>query len=205
MPNRTTMPLPHGVILAGGRGTRLARGPKHAVLLGGSTLLARARARIAPQVAALALNINDEIPPEARDLVILRDRDESRGGPMMGILAGLEWAAGEGAEMLMTVPVDAPFLPGDLVRRLCEGANGAAALAACADTAINVCALWPVAVLDSVRSLVVDTGVRRVRDVLDALDATRVHFSDAEAKRFLNINTAEDLERAEAVLAAGAL
>lgn len=201
--NRTAMRLPYGIILAGGRGARLALGPKHAVVLGGRTLLAHARARIAPQVSALALSINDEVPDEARDLTILRDRDANRGGPMMGVLSGLEWAARAGADYLVSVPVDAPFLPEDLTRRLCDGGAGGAAYAAHDDTAFNVCALWPTSALQAVHSLVTETGVRRVRYVLDALEAARVSFSSPEAKRFLNINTAEDLRQAEEFLAAG--
>jgi molybdopterin-guanine dinucleotide biosynthesis protein A len=41
-------------------------------------------------------------------------------GPLAGVLAGMEWAAGQGADRVISVSVDTPFLPDDLVHRLRE-------------------------------------------------------------------------------------
>jgi molybdopterin-guanine dinucleotide biosynthesis protein A len=41
-------------------------------------------------------------------------------GPLGGILTALDWAQGLGAARVLTVAVDTPFLPADLVERLAD-------------------------------------------------------------------------------------
>ncbi len=59
------MNAPHGVILAGGRATRMGGGDKGLLQLDGRTLLHHVIERFSPQVEALALNAN---PPHQSSL-----------------------------------------------------------------------------------------------------------------------------------------
>ncbi|MEL6690892.1 MAG: NTP transferase domain-containing protein, partial [Pseudomonadota bacterium] len=54
------MSLPVGVILAGGRATRMGGGDKGLLKLGGRTLMERVIERIEGQVAGLAINANGD-------------------------------------------------------------------------------------------------------------------------------------------------
>ena len=110
------MTRPLGVILAGGRATRMGGGDKGLLPLGQGTILAHVVARLGPQVATLALNANGDPARFAElGLPVLADADEARAGPLAGVLAGLDWAAGQGAEAIVTAAADTPFLPRDLV------------------------------------------------------------------------------------------
>ena len=74
-------------------------GDKTLLAVGGKTLLTRAIDRLAPQIAALAINANDSLDKySAFGFPVIRDSLPGRQGPLAGILAGLDWAAGHGFE-----------------------------------------------------------------------------------------------------------
>ena len=105
---------PHGVILAGGRATPHGRRRQGVCCrLGrGRVVLDHVIERLAPQVAGLALNANgDPARFAAHELPVLPDPLPDHPGPLAGVLAGLDWAAGEGAASIVTVAADTPFFP----------------------------------------------------------------------------------------------
>ena len=61
-------------------------------------------------------------------------------GPLAGLAAGLAWAEQIGADTLLTVPVDTPFAPTDLLARL----SPAAAVACHDGRQHHLVAHWPV-------------------------------------------------------------
>src|SRR4029079_4068050 len=83
-----------------------------------SPVIAHVIARLEPQVAALALNANAEPSRFAGfGLRIIADRIAGHAGPLTGLHAALVWAKGCGANLVVTVACDTPFLPDDLVGR----------------------------------------------------------------------------------------
>ncbi|RMD94223.1 MAG: molybdenum cofactor guanylyltransferase MobA, partial [Alphaproteobacteria bacterium] len=85
-------PRPLGVILAGGRATRMGGGDKGLLRLGdeGPRLIDLVIARLAPQCDALALNANgDPARFAAFGLPVLPDSVTGFVGPLAGVLAGL--------------------------------------------------------------------------------------------------------------------
>lgn len=184
-----------GLILAGGAGRRMGA-EKALVTLAGRPLVAHVAARLAPQVACLALSANGDAARFATlGLPVLPDLPGERGeGPMAGLRAGLAWAAREGADALVTAPTDTPFLPADLVARL--AAAGGLAHAASGGRAHYTAALWPVALAPRIEALFA-SGERRLRVALEG--AVAVPFA-GEPDPFANLNTPDDLARAEAQL-----
>jgi molybdopterin-guanine dinucleotide biosynthesis protein A len=120
--------------------------------------------------------------------------DDTRMGPLAGIVAGLGWAAAQGFATLLIVPGDTPFLPRDLLARL-----GAAPAVAEAGGRVHhlVCHL-PV-MSGPVLAAALARGHSRVGEALEALGARRVAFDEASA--FLNINTPQDYREARERLA----
>src|SRR5437773_4160349 len=115
-----------GVILAGGRSTRMGGGDKPLVTIAGRPLLARVIDRLRPQVHALALNANGDPARFATfGLPVVPDPVGGFAGPLAGILAGLVWARGEAdsARGVVTAAGDTPFFPPDLARRLTGAAS----------------------------------------------------------------------------------
>jgi molybdopterin-guanine dinucleotide biosynthesis protein A len=162
--------------------------------------------RLEPQVAGLALNANGDAERfRELGLPVLADSIEGYAGPLAGVLAGLDWAAAQGAETIVTAAADTPFFPCDLVPRLllaAEGMEHPLALAATLDAERGTArhptfGLWPVALRDDLRSAL-EGGLRKVVQWTDRHGGREAEFPDEAA--FFNVNTPEDLERAEAML-----
>ena len=113
-----------GVVLAGGKSSRMGGGDKALLPLGGRPLLAHVIERLAPQVAEIVLNANDDPGRFAAfGLPHVPDRLAGQMGPLAGIHAGLAWAEANRPEsrFVITVAADTPFFPNDLVSRLVRG------------------------------------------------------------------------------------
>jgi len=117
-------------------------------------------------------------------------------GPLGGVLAGLDHAAAAGHRAIVTAASDSPFLPEDLVERL-QAPRRPMAIAEADGRLHPVFGLWPVALRERLRADL-GAGTRRVADWALAHGAARVAFPAPDA--FFNVNTAEDLARAEAML-----
>ncbi|MEY4983292.1 MAG: hypothetical protein RIR62_1558 [Pseudomonadota bacterium] len=169
--------------------------------LGGQTLAAHADARLGPQVERLAISANgDPARLAALGLPVLPDHE--RLGPLSGVLAGLDWAAPLGATAVVTVAVDTPFFPCDLAPRLAlaaEATAGGVALARSGGNDHPTFALWPVGLRGALRDFLASGAKASVRAFADAHGAARADFPDDGS--FANLNTPDDLARAEALLA----
>jgi molybdopterin-guanine dinucleotide biosynthesis protein A len=121
------------------------------------------------------------------------------------VLAGLDWAAGEGAEAIVTAAADTPFFPRDLVAglRLAREAAGtplAMAMSPGAEGRLDrhpTFGLWPVALREDLRSALA-AGTRKVVEWTEPLGCARAIFHD-RGEPFFNVNTPGDLARAEAL------
>jgi molybdopterin-guanine dinucleotide biosynthesis protein A len=172
---------------------------KAGLRLGDETLLARAARRLAPQVAALAVCTGPEaarlaglVPPGVSDLP---DPLAGFAGPLAGLSAGLDWARAEGHADLVTVAVDTPFFPPDLVARLAEGRGAAqAALAEDRDGLHPTFGLWRTSLAAPLRAALAG-GERRMTRFADRAGAVHVRFAGADA--FFNVNAPDDLALAE--------
>ena len=198
-----------GVILAGGLSSRMGGGDKCLLSLGSETLLQQVIARLRPQVSAMVLNANGD-PSRFADycLPVVADGIEGYAGPLAGVLAGLDWAAAQGADHIVSVAADTPFFPTDLVHRLNTGRGRAPlALAASIDPKRGqvrqpTFGLWPVALRDDLRAAL-QGGLRKVVIWTDKHGGTEVLFEPENGQEpFFNVNTPEDLAIARQMAAA---
>lgn len=194
-----------GVILAGGRATRMGGGDKGLCVVGGQTLLARVIDRLAPQCGVLALNANgDPSRFDAFGLPVLLDSLDGHPGPLAGVLAGLDWAADQGADAIVTCAADTPFFPRDLVAKLrnAVGPTGLA-LAATRDSSGKIWrqptfGLWPVALRCDLRGALED-GLRKIVLWTDRHQAGTAVFDAGTHDPFFNVNTPDDVVEAETI------
>lgn len=183
-----------GAILAGGRSRRMGA-DKALLVLEGETLLERARVRFEAQVAGLALVVGaGGWNGPAIGLPVVTDAVED-AGPLGGVLAALLWAAAAGAERIITVPVDCPFLPADLAPRLTAAASAPVVAAASAGRRHNVAALWTTSLAPRLRSAL-EAGRNTIAAFQDAVGVTEVAFDESEIDPFFNVNTPADMELA---------
>jgi len=162
-----------GVLLAGGRGTRLGTGiPKALMVCGGRTLLARALGTLATQCAQVVV-----VAPHGMELPVPRAERVDDPPDAHGALAALRALRGN-ALAVMAAPRD---LPQPLAAWYASGARAKleAALAAGERSVIAACAtLAPRLVRDNVLEMMSEGGGFQ-----------------------WNVNTFEDLARAERTLA----
>lgn len=189
-----------GVILAGGQGRRMGGADKALIPLAGAPLLARVIDRISPQVEELALSANGD-PGRFAAFKLPVLPDAVGAGPLAGVLAALRWAAPLGATAVMSVPVDGPFLPGDLCPQLCLAAERAPKGLAIATTAGRqhpTYGLWPVTLEADLAAFLASGAKPKVMDFVRALQGAEAAFPDSLG--FENLNTPEDLTRADRLL-----
>jgi molybdopterin-guanine dinucleotide biosynthesis protein A len=198
------LPIP-GVILAGGLSRRMGGGDKCLRQLAGRSILDHVIARLRPQLADLAVNANgDPARFAAFGLPVIADSIPGHAGPLAGILAALDWAAGRDSSSthVLVAPADTPFLPLDLVARLATAIHGrgGCALAASAGRLHPVVGLWPVSCRGALRHAITDEGLRKVEDWSGRIGAMAVAFEGKAPDPFFNVNSPADLEAAAVFL-----
>src|SRR5277367_4948114 len=196
------------VVLAGGLARRMGGGDKCLKLLAGRTILDHVLERLDGQAERILLNANGDLARFASwGVPVAADVVAGFGGPLVGVLTALEWAATHAPEItdVVSVPADGPFLPRDLVRRLVEARAGAGAVLA--QAASNgrtnpVVGLWPVALAAELRRAVVE-GIAKVDAWTARYRLATVDFEVTQLDPFFNANTQEDLTEAERLLGVG--
>jgi molybdopterin-guanine dinucleotide biosynthesis protein A len=200
---------PLGVILAGGLASRMGGGDKALLELGSERLIDLVISRISPQVAGLAINANGDPSRFSEfDLPVLPDSIKGFAGPLAGVLAGLDWAAENEADAIVTVAADTPFFPLNLVAELeiaTKLGNTNIALATTPDPERGqvrhpTFGIWPVSLRDDLRSELED-GLRKVVLWTDKHDAASALFQNKDRDPFFNVNTPDDLKIARQMLA----
>lgn len=192
-----------GVILAGGQSRRMDGREKALLPLGGRSMIDRVIERMAPQVRALAINANGDAGRFAPfGLPVLADPLPGHQGPLAGVLVGLDWAAEQQADWLVTVPGDTPFPPRDLVAGLLEHVRtDTEVVFAESDGRIHpVIALWSSGCGARLRDAVLAENVRRVGLARTLFESASASWPADPVDPFLNLNTPDDLAEAERIL-----
>lgn len=204
-----------GILLAGGKSSRMGGGDKCLLPLGGRPILAHVIEQLKPQVAELIISANgDPARFSAFGLPVVEDRLGGYAGPLAGILAGLEWARTNRPEsrFAITAASDTPFLPADLVSRLCSASREGVpdlAVARSADGMHAVFGLWPITIAPDLEALLL-SGDRKVSDWVRQHQAKEVMFPPVKIEGriidpFFNVNRPDDLVAAEAFLQTSAV
>ena len=178
-------------------------------ILGGRPLLAHAIERLKPQVAGMVINANGEASRFAAfRLPVIADSIVGFAGPLAGVHAGLVWVRANhpGIEQVVTVSADTPFFPTDLVARFLASLNqNRPLLVARSEEGLHpVIGLWPVSMVTALEESL-KQGVRKASAFVQERGAIEVFFPRIEIGArlidpFFNINSPEDLAKADALL-----
>ena len=192
-----------GIILAGGRSTRMGGGDKFLRPLAGRPILTHVIARLGPQVSHLALNANSAAALLASFGLDVVPDPLSEMGPLGGVLAGLLWAHRQenAPAYIVTVSCDTPFLPRDLVARLHQASDQPERIIVARSGGMlhPTCALWPVSLAGDLETFLHREGASSVRAFAGKRHVPAVAdfpINDG-CDPFFNVNTPEDLTEAE--------
>ena len=196
-----------GLVLAGGQARRMGGGDKASLKVGGRTILDRVLARLKPSCDPIILNANGDPARFARyRLAVVADSVPDFAGPLAGILAGLDWAAKNAPEVewLASAPGDCPFLPNDLVPRLHAARIAEGKPLACARSGEwrhPVVGLWPVGLRDDLRRALTVEDLHKIEAWTGRHGVALAAWPDRPFDPFFNVNTPEDLAKAEEIAA----
>ena len=190
------MPKVTGLILAGGRGSRMGSVDKGLQPFKGKPMVAHVLERFQPQVDEILINANRSIDAyEAFGHRVIADAIDGFAGPLAGLHIGMQHAS---HTLVATVPCDSPFLPPDLVARLAaamQKANADLAVAKTFDQPHPVFCLVKTTLAPHLQSFL-QSGQRKIDKWYATLSVVEVAFDDEEAA-FSNINTVEELKSFE--------
>jgi molybdopterin-guanine dinucleotide biosynthesis protein A len=208
------MPIPAeditGLVLAGGRGSRMGGVDKGLQNHLGMPLALHSLLRLQLQVGSAMLNANRNLGAyESMGVPVWPDSQADFAGPLAGMLVGLEHCE---TPWLVTVPCDTPNFPTDLVERLAAAAqaeDAEIAMAATREPALEaganaaaqgqpvvqvqpVFCLLKASLLESLQAFL-DSGQRKIDRWTAQHRCATVVFDDSAA--FFNANTVEELRR----------
>ena len=189
-----------GVILAGGRGSRMGGVDKGLQNHQGMALALYSLLRLGPQVGHVVINANRNLGAyESFGVPVWPDTVDDFAGPLAGFLAGLEHCQ---TNLLLTVPCDTPNFPDDLAQRLAaaletEGADLAYAVTQEGGRAQThpVFCLMKSALSESLVAFL-HGGGRKIDRWFEQHRSIGVPFADPAA--FFNANTAAELAQLQA-------
>ena len=195
-----------GVILAGGRGSRMGGVDKGLQNFNGVPLALHTQLRLSPQVGELLINANRNLAayesfgvPVWPDAANLGDF----AGPLAGFLTALERCE---TPFMLTVPCDTPLFPHDLVARLAQALEADNADIAMAAAREEDGQLRPQPVFCLMRASLLESVVRFTHGGGRKIDAwTSQHKTSLVAfdlpgddpKAFFNANTLAELHQLE--------
>ncbi len=197
-----------GLILAGGRGSRMGGVDKGLQNFNGIPLALHTLMRLGPQVESVMVNANRNLSAyESFGAAVWPDASADFAGPLSGFLVGLERAE---TPYVLTVPCDTPRLPLDLAQRLADAlvsADADIAMAAAPEnqadgrTEIRTQPVFCLLKIELSESLVKFThaGGRKI-DAWTAQHKTVVVPFDAptdDPLAFANVNTLTELQALE--------
>jgi len=186
-----------GLILAGGKASRMNGANKALVPFLGRPMLAQVIELLAPQVDQILINANQDFEHfRPFTFPLISDEIGEYAGPLAGLHAGLK--ASE-QEWILTVPCDSPLLPQDLAKRLMQAVQAQQADIAIAKTDVQthpVFCLCKKSLCDDLAAYLKQGG-RKVSAWQQTHHCIEVSFEHELA--FSNINTFDELTQLEAL------
>jgi len=193
-----------GLILAGGRGSRMGGADKGLQNFNGMPLALHTLLRLQPQVGEVMINANRNLGAyESFGVPVWPDVLADYAGPLAGFLTGLERCE---TAWLVTVPCDTPLFPLDLVARLANAAQEQDAEIAMAaapeqDGQVHTQPVFCLLRVELLESLVRFTngGGRKIAAWTSQHKTAVVPFDQAQddPRAFFNVNTLAELHQLE--------
>lgn len=192
------------VILSGGLSSRMGGGIKSLKVFNNKTVFERILHRIEKQVNYIIVNSNENNKYfDQFNLSIVKDSFQGHMGPLAGIHAGMKWVQSNipKTEWILTVPSDTPFIPDNLVEKLCRKTkknNNKIILAKSYKKIHPVIGLWKSDLLDNLEKNL-NEGIRKIMLWVSQHPYDTQSFRESYFDPFFNINYKADLDLAKKI------
>lgn len=201
-----------GVILAGGRSSRMGGGDKFLLDIAGSTMLQRVIDQLSPSLQHLLISANGDLTRlEAYNLPLITDEIEGFAGPLAGIHAAMRWVEENlpACTHCLSAAADTPFFPksypADMLAALNDAGPDHIIMARSNGRHQPSFALWPISCRAALESAL-KQGLRKIRAFTDAQPSAVCEFENLsingkQIDPFFNVNEAADLKLSQLLFA----
>ena len=181
-----------GVVLAGGKATRMGGKDKGLLELNGQPLWQHVAGKLARQVDTVVISANRNLAVyQASGYPVIQDSLPGFPGPLAGMLAVMQQV---NSAWFLFCPCDTPTIPEDLATRLRAGLNDAPAVWVFDGERDHPAIALMHRQLVPFLTDYLASGERRVMVALRQAGGKAVDCSDIQSA-FINVNTPEDLAR----------
>lgn len=185
-----------GVILAGGRATRMGGHDKGLLLLNGRPMIEYVLETLSPQVDKVLINANRHLDEYGQfGPQVITDDPAEFSGPLAGMAAALHNSQ---SDYILSVPCDGPWVPSELAQRLLDGLREEGAKIAAAHDGERLQPVFALIHRDLLPPLedYLASGDRKLGLWIRQQQAAMVDFSD-QPEAFFNVNSPQELKEAE--------
>jgi molybdopterin-guanine dinucleotide biosynthesis protein A len=192
-----------GVVLAGGKSQRFGE-DKCQVKLGDKLLIDYILSEIIDEFKEVLLISNNKIRYNNSNKISLVEDLKKGLGPLGGILTAMKWIKknNRSYKWISTFPSDTPFFKKKILNNFLEeikGYEGKLFFINSNDTRHNIFGLWSIDLLESLEKDL-DNGERKVEMWANKIGVKSINMKFENKDPFFNINTKEDLIKAEEYL-----
>lgn len=196
---------PAGVVLAGGQSRRMGADSKALLPLLGSPMIDHVIGRLRPQVDSMCISVEgNEASFSGYGIPLVRDVVPGHAGPLTGLYSAMLFHYFRDISAnLLVCPCDAPFFPADLAGRLGDAMESSGRLISVVryrNELQPTFSLWNPEVFPKLEQAVIQLSLRGFKQFLATIPHEIVDWEPQDPNPFFNVNTQDDLRRAERLL-----
>ena len=192
------------VILAGGKSKRFGE-DKNLVKLGSLSLIEHVIQKVKEKFKKILIIANNDLKIEkSSDIEVIPDLIKGNLGPLIGILTAMKWAkkSNSNYKWIATFPSDTPFFDISIIekyeKKIIED-DSLLYFVTSSEKRHNIFGLWSIDLLDVLEEDLLKNNFRKVEDWANKIGVKTINIKFEKFDPFLNINTKEDLSKAEKI------
>ena len=192
-----------GTVLAGGKSQRFGE-DKSQVTLANKLLIDYVLSEIIDQFKEVLIVSNNSINFQSSEKITTIEDYKKGLGPLCGVLSAMKWinTNKKDYQWIATFPVDTPFFKRQILKDFIQNINFNESdlfFIKSNNTRHNIFGLWSIKLLDRLEKDLND-GERKVELWANNVGVKIINMEFPNNDPFFNINTKEDLEKAEEIL-----
>lgn len=191
------------VVLAGGKSKRFGK-DKSQTRLGSKILIDYILAEIINDFKEVIIVANDPIKHVSSDKITKIEDYKKDLGPLGGIFSAMKWVKDNNKKYpwIITFPSDTPFFKNKIMNNFLNKINTKESelfFMKSNEKRHNIFGLWSLDLIDQLEKDL-ENGSRKVEKWANNIGVKTINMSFEKEDPFFNINTKEDLEKAEKIL-----